>query len=52
MNKTGFNLGTNFEYFDDLFVGFQLPHLLKKLKLIVPHLLGKNLKKEIILIVF
>ena len=23
MNKTGLNLGTRFEYFDDLFLGFK-----------------------------
>ncbi len=32
MNKTGFNLGTKFEYFDDLFVGFSTSSFLEKIE--------------------
>ena len=32
MNKTGFNLGTKFEYFDDLFVGFSTSSFIEKIE--------------------
>ncbi len=32
MNKTGFNIGTNFEYYDDLFVGFSTSSYIEKIE--------------------
>ena len=32
MNKTGFNLGTKFEYYDDLFVGFSTSSFIEKIE--------------------
>ena len=32
MNKTGFNLGTKFEYFDDVFVGFSTSSFIEKIE--------------------
>ncbi len=32
MNKTGFNIGTKFEYFDDLFIGFSTSSFVEKIE--------------------
>ena len=46
-NKTGFEFGTRFEYYQDLNLGLSSDHSMKKLAPIKLPLLDSNLKKAI-----
>ena len=51
-NKTGFEIGSGFEYYDDLFLELEPQITMKELKQIILLQLDSSLKKVIILICF